>query len=232
MPQYFFHIPVILLSLSEPDKRISHTYGSPVGHSVCLRPTKRVQVFAESRCVRPIQTGQSLPKCWPGVCPTLTLTVEPFEQYAFYAIDIVAAPTHPFELRRQIPKILFEIPSVFCLRYAIHTWSFPSIQAFVAGSQVIHITNVMIQTGKYQFGFLTGLFTYPCQVCCHRLLTLCIATLFLPSRTTNRGNLRSAGVSRLIARPLRYTGSHHSRRGHPPSLLLTLGGVLGYFHCG
>ena len=28
MPQYLFHIPVVLLPLSEPDKRISHTYGS------------------------------------------------------------------------------------------------------------------------------------------------------------------------------------------------------------
>ncbi len=91
MPRYLFHIPVVLLPLSEPDKRISHTYGSPVGHSVCLRPTTGIQGFADAPG-RPADTGQGLMKRWPGVCPTLALTVEPFEQYAFYAIDIVAAP--------------------------------------------------------------------------------------------------------------------------------------------
>ena len=39
--------------------------------------------------------------------------------------------------------------------------------------------------------------------------------MFPHPRASNRGNLRSAGISRFIARPLRYTGSHHSRRGHP-----------------
>ena len=91
MPQYLFHIPVVLLPLPEPDKRISHTYGSSVGHSVCLRPTTRVQAFADAPG-RPINAGQGLTKCWPGVCPALTLTVEPFEQYALYAMDIVGAP--------------------------------------------------------------------------------------------------------------------------------------------
>ena len=38
--------------------------------------------------------------------------------------------------------------------------------------------------------------------------------MFLLSRAINRGNLRSAGVSRFFARPLRYTGFHHLRRGH------------------
>ncbi len=33
--------------------------------------------------------------------------------------------------------------------------------------------------------------------------------------STHRGNLRSAGISRFIARPLRLSGSHHLRRGHP-----------------
>jgi len=42
-----------------------------------------------------------------------------------------------------------------------------------------------------------------------------MAPLFLLSRLTNRGNLRSAGISRFIAKPLQLTGSHHSRRGHP-----------------
>jgi len=38
--------------------------------------------------------------------------------------------------------------------------------------------------------------------------------MFLLSRAIDRRDLRSAGISRFIARPLRYTGSHHSRRGH------------------
>ena len=40
--------------------------------------------------------------------------------------------------------------------------------------------------------------------------------MFLLSRSTTRGALRSAGVSRFIAMPLRLTGPHHSRRGPPP----------------
>ena len=38
--------------------------------------------------------------------------------------------------------------------------------------------------------------------------------VFLLSRLTHRGDLRSAGISRLFATPLRLTGPHHSRRGH------------------
>ena len=64
------------------------------------------------------------------------------------------------------------------------------------------------------------LLAYPCQVCCHRLLTLCISSLFLLTRPINRENLRSAGISRFVARPLQYSGSHHSRRGHPLALCL------------
>jgi len=47
--------------------------------------------------------------------------------------------------------------------------------------------------------------------------TPCIVSVFLLSRSTNRGDLRSAGVSRFIATPLRLAGPHHSRRGHPTS---------------
>ena len=128
--------------------------------------------------------------------------------------------THPFELCRQIPKILFEALTVFCFSYAIHTWSFVSAQAVVAGSQVIHVTDVMIQTGKYQFWFLTGLFTYPCQVCSHYFSTPCIVIMLLLSQSINRGDLRSAWIRRFTARPLQHTGSHHSRRGHPKPLFL------------
>ena len=37
--------------------------------------------------------------------------------------------------------------------------------------------------------------------------------MFLLSRLTHRGDLRSAGISRFFATPLRLTGPHHSRRG-------------------
>ncbi len=47
VPQYLNPITVVLLALSEPDKRISHTSGSPVIHSASLHATKRVQVFAD-----------------------------------------------------------------------------------------------------------------------------------------------------------------------------------------
>ena len=47
VPQYLVHISVDLLSLTEPDKRLSHTSGSSVGPSVRLRSTTRVQVFAD-----------------------------------------------------------------------------------------------------------------------------------------------------------------------------------------
>ena len=40
-------------------------------------------------------------------------------------------------------------------------------------------------------------------------------SVFLLSQSIYRGDLRSAGVTRFIARPLRHTGPHHSRRGHP-----------------
>ena len=119
MPPYFVHIIVVPLPLSEPDKRISHTSGSSVSHSV-------------------------------------------------------------------------------------------------ADSQVIHIADVVIEAGKHQRRFPARLFSYPCQVSCHRFSVPCITSMFPLPRPTSRGDLRSAGVSRFIARPLRHTGPHHSRRGHPP----------------
>jgi hypothetical protein len=57
-------------------------------------------------------------------------------------------------------------------------------------------------------------FPYPCQIRSHRFSTLCIVSVFLLSRSIHRGDLRSAGVGRLFAMPLRLTGPHHSRRGH------------------
>ena len=78
VPQYLFHVPVDLLPLSEPDKRLSHTSGSSASPSVCLRSTTRIQVFAEPG-FRPLRPGQSLFEVCPGICPALTLAVEPFE---------------------------------------------------------------------------------------------------------------------------------------------------------
>jgi len=80
-------------SLTEPDKRLSHTSGSSVRPSVSLRPTTRVQVFADSGC-RPLYRSQRLIKARPGVCLALALAVEPFEQDAPGAVCIVAAPPH------------------------------------------------------------------------------------------------------------------------------------------
>jgi len=91
VPQYLVHISVELLSLTEPDKRLSHTSGSSVRYSVNLRSTTRVQVFADS-WFGPPHPGQSLIEVFPGVCPALALAVEPFEQNSFSAVDIVAAP--------------------------------------------------------------------------------------------------------------------------------------------
>jgi hypothetical protein len=80
----------------------------------------------------------------------------------------------------------------------------------------------MIQAGKHQPWLLACPFPYPCQIRCHCNCTPGPASagpVSLLSRTTNRGDLRSAGTSRLIAMPLRLTGPHpwpgrHSRRGH------------------
>jgi hypothetical protein len=72
---------------------------------------------------------------------------------------------------------------------------------------------VVIQARKYQTRLLARLLPYPCQIRCHCLFTPCIVPVFPPSRLTHRGDLRSAGVSRLLATPLRLTGPHHSRRG-------------------
>ena len=91
VPHYLFHIAVGLLALTEPDKRLSHTSGSSVDHSVRLRSTTRVQVFAEPG-FRPLHPGQGLVEALPGVCPALALAVKPFKQDCSSAADVVAAP--------------------------------------------------------------------------------------------------------------------------------------------
>jgi len=43
-------------------------------------------------------------------------------------------------------------------------------------------------------------------------------------RSANRGDLRSVGINHFLATPLRLTGPHHSRRGHPsPSFYIGRG---------
>jgi hypothetical protein len=54
--------------------------------------------------------------------------------------------------------------------------------------------------------------------------------MFLLSRSTTRGDLRSAGVSRFFAMPLRPTGPHHSRRG-PPSPSFYIGRGTRVLRC-
>ena len=85
--QYLVHVTVDLLSLTEPDKRISHTSGSSAYHSVSLRSTTRIQVFADSG-FGPAHPFQCLVETVPGVCLALAFTVEPFEQNACCAIDV------------------------------------------------------------------------------------------------------------------------------------------------
>ena len=55
-------------------------------------------------------------------------------------------------------------------------------------------------------------FSYPFQIRTHWLVTPCIVPVFLPLRSMNRGGFRSARIRRLIDRPLRLSGPHHSRR--------------------
>ncbi len=91
VPQYSVHITVVPKPLSEPDKRISHTYGSSVSHSVSLHSTTGVQVFADFYG-GPVELDKSPFKLVPGVAAALALAVEPFEQDLSYAGEVVVAP--------------------------------------------------------------------------------------------------------------------------------------------
>ena len=86
-----FSIPQLLSCPSQNRTSSFPTSGSSVCHSVCLRSTTRVQVFADSR-FWPFYPDQRLIKVGPGVRPALALAVEPFEQDLCCAMDIVAAP--------------------------------------------------------------------------------------------------------------------------------------------
>jgi hypothetical protein len=89
--------------------------------------------------------------------------------------------SHPSESLRQILKIALQIPAVLLLGYAIHPGRLVGFQTAVAGPQIVHIRDVVIQTGKYQIRLFARLFTYPLQVCCHRLITLCMMSVLSPS---------------------------------------------------
>ena len=89
VPQYFIHISVAPKPLTEPDKRISHTSGSSVSHSVSLRPTTWVQVFADFRD-GPVLPGHHPFEHGPVVTSTLALAVEPFEQNLLGDVNVVA----------------------------------------------------------------------------------------------------------------------------------------------
>ena len=125
--------------------------------------------------------------------------------------------------------MLFEVFAVFGLRHTIHPARLVGGQAVVAGPQVVDVGDVVIQGRKHQRRLLPSLVAYPCQVRGHRSLAPCIASVFLLARSTSRGDLRSAGVSRVIARPLQHTGPHHSQRGHPLALFPHWAGYSGTY---
>ena len=214
VPHDLIHVAVDLLSLTEPDKRLSHTSGSSVGPSVRLRPTTRVQVFAAPG-LRPLHPSQCLFEAFPGVCPALALAVEPFEQDSSRATDLEVTPAQVvrYGVIVQMPQHSNPCLPEPLLGYAIHSGRLIGFQSVVAGSHVIHIIDGVIQARQYQARFLACLFPYPCQIRSHHFSTRCIVSVFLLSRLTHRGDLRSAGISRLFATPLRLTGPHHSRRG-------------------
>jgi hypothetical protein len=55
------------------------------------------------------------------------------------------AISHTLQPVRQIPEVLFEVPPIVFLGYAIHTDGFVAVQCFVALPQVVHVCNVMIK---------------------------------------------------------------------------------------
>ena len=64
---------------------------------------------------------------------------------------------------------------------------------------------------------------------CSSILTLCIVSMFLLSRAIDRGDLRSAGISRFIAKPLRSYRSPSLASGSFDRLLLRRSVILGYY---
>ena len=64
---------------------------------------------------------------------------------------------------------------------------------------------------------------------CSSILTLCIVTMFPLSRTINRGDLRSAGISRFTAKPWRLHCSPSLVSASFGRLLLRWSTILGYY---
>ena len=64
---------------------------------------------------------------------------------------------------------------------------------------------------------------------CSSILTLCIVSMFPLSRAIDRGDLRSAGIGRLIAKPLRLYWSPSLASASFGRLLLRWSTILGYY---
>jgi len=64
---------------------------------------------------------------------------------------------------------------------------------------------------------------------CSSILTLCIVSMFLLSRAINRGDLRSAEISRFTAKPLRLHWSPSLASASFGRLLLRWSAILGYY---
>ena len=109
-----FSIPQLFSCPSQNRTSGFPTSGSSVRHSVCLRPTTWVQVFADCR-FRPLYPDQRLVKAGPGVRPALALAVEPFEQNPCCAIDVVGAP-----LRVIRYGVIVQIPNYSAPSYSQH----------------------------------------------------------------------------------------------------------------
>jgi hypothetical protein len=60
---------------------------------------------------------------------------------------------------------------------------------------------VVVQRGEHQSRTRPCLFSYPLQVCAHRLFTPCIVSMFLLQWSSDRRGLHSTGISRFTAKP-------------------------------
>jgi 2-polyprenyl-6-methoxyphenol hydroxylase-like FAD-dependent oxidoreductase len=57
--------------------------------------------------------------------------------------------------------------SVFLLGDAINSHRPIAGQRVVAGAQIVHVVDVVVQAGEYQLWMAACLFTYPSQICAH-----------------------------------------------------------------
>jgi hypothetical protein len=91
--------------------------------------------------------------------------------------------------------MVLQILAVLMLCYAILSGRLIGVQTAVAGTQIIHIRDVVIQTGKYQIRLFAGLLTYPLQIRCHRLFTLCMMPVFLLGGRFTVGTFAQRGLA-------------------------------------